>query len=112
VYPPKLARSARHVTSRRITSETYFGITREHVCRYERGIYTNLHSTYYPLSVLAVLGEGCQARPELNSSGLFFDLLFTQHEKHTSAKRIFSRRKRRRGLLMKMRSKNRTSQGA
>jgi len=29
-------------------------------------------------SVLAVLGEGCQARPELNSSGLFFfDLSFT-----------------------------------
>ena len=45
----KLARSARHVTSRRIASETYFGITGEHVCRYERGISTNLHPTYYPL---------------------------------------------------------------
>jgi hypothetical protein len=46
----KLARSARHVTSRRITCETYFGITSDQVCHYESGIYTNLHPTYYPLA--------------------------------------------------------------
>jgi hypothetical protein len=41
----------------------------------------HLHEPVHRLlstSVLAVLGEGCQARPELNSSGLFFDLSFTQ----------------------------------
>jgi hypothetical protein len=85
----KLAQSGRHVTSRRITSETYFGLPATTLPLRK----WNLHKPVPRLlstSVLAVLGEGCQARPELNSSGLFFDLLFTK-KKNTSAKRIFSR---------------------
>jgi hypothetical protein len=49
-----------HVTGRRITPETYFGITSDHVSHYERGIYTNLYPRLPSTRVLAVLGEGCQ----------------------------------------------------
>jgi hypothetical protein len=59
----KLARSARHVTSRRITSETYFGVTSDHVCYYERRIYTNLYPTYDSVVTWPFSGRAARARP-------------------------------------------------
>jgi hypothetical protein len=77
-----------HVTSRRITSETYFGITSDHVCHYyERGIYTNLYPAYYPLVSWPFWGRAARARPELNSLGLFLVSLSLNANKHTTAKR-------------------------